>query len=85
MAAIVNSPVIVDAGKTSRRKIKDLKQGCGALINDVNDAVNQVSATLGDQADGKQLIPVVVIYRRKSRRGRRRGRRGLGGLFPIPF
>ena len=83
MAAIVNAPVIVDGGKVSRRKIKDLKQGCGPLINDVSDAIAQVTTSLGDQADGKQLIPVVVIYRRKSRG--RRGGRGGRGLFPVLF
>lgn len=85
MPPIVNAPVIVDAGRASRRKVRDLKQGCGPLINDVNDAVAQVTSSLGDQADGKQLVPVVVLIRKK-RRGKRRGRRrGVGGLFPLPL
>lgn len=87
MPPIVNAPVIVDAGKASRRKVRDLKQGCGPLLNDVHDAVAQVTASLGDQADGKQLVPVVVLIRKKRRGKRRgRGRRGLGGgLFPLLF
>lgn len=80
MPPIVNAPVIVDAGKASRRKIRDLKQGGGTLMTDVQDALAQVTASLGDQADGKQLIPVVVLIRRK-RKGKKR-RRG-GGLFPF--
>jgi hypothetical protein len=82
MAAVVNAPVIVDAGRASRRKIRDLKQGCGPLMNDVSDALNQVQTALGDQADGKQLVPVVVLYRKKSRKRRGGGR---GGVFPLLF
>lgn len=75
MAAVVNAPVILDLGKTKRRNIKDLKQGRGKLLGDIEDAMKEVSTSLGTQADGKQLVPVVLVYRKKSRR--------RGGLFPF--
>ena len=77
MEPIVNAPVILDLGKASRRNIRQLKEGGGKLLADVQDAMTQVTTSLGDQAQGKQLIPVVVLYRKKSRR-----RKG-GGLIPI--
>lgn len=82
MEPIVNAPVILDLGKTKKKNIKRLKRGQGKLVGDVQDAMREVTASLGDQADGKQLIPVVLVYRKKSR-GRRRGG---GGFFPLlPF
>jgi hypothetical protein len=77
MAAVLNAPVVLDLGKTKRKNVKNLKQGRGKLLADIEDAMKEVSTSLGDQADGKQLIPVVLIYRKKSRR------RGRGGFFPF--
>ncbi len=85
MPAIVNAPIILDAGKTSRKNIREVRQGRGKIMDDVQDAVSEVTASLGDQADGKQLIPVILVYSKKRRRsGGGGGRRG-GGLFPVLF
>ena len=78
MGPILNAPIILDLGKTKRRNIKDLRQGRGRLVGDIEDAMKEVSSSLGEQANGKQLIPVVLLYRKKSKR-----RRGGGGLFPL--
>jgi len=67
MGAILNAPVIVDIGKTSRSNIKDLKQGRGKLLVEVREAMDEVSASLGADADGKHLIPVVLVYKQKDR------------------
>ncbi len=76
MGPILNAPVILDLGKTKRKNIKQLRQGRGKLIGDIDEAMKEISQSMGSQADGKQLIPVVLLYRKKSKR------RG-GGLFPI--
>lgn len=77
---VANAPVILDLGKASRKSIKQLKRGKGKLLDDVQEAMREVQTTLGAQADGKQLIPVVLLYRKRSKR-----RRG-GALLPIlPF
>ena len=84
---VVNAPIVLDVGRASRKSIRQLSQGCGRLSSDVQDALNDVTASLGDEAEGKQLVPVIVIYRKKRRRKRRRGGgrgRGWGGLIP-PF
>jgi hypothetical protein len=79
MGAIMNAPVVLDLGKASRKNIRQLKEGQGKLLTDVQDALKEVTNSLGDKADGKQLVPVVLVYRKKARK-----RRG-GGLLPLLF
>lgn len=78
---LVVPPIVVDLGKTRRSRIKDLKRGRGKLVDEVHDVVTRVRDDLGPAAEGKQLIPVVIVYRRKAKKRRRRGR---GLPFPIP-
>jgi len=75
--AEITQPIVVDLGKVKKKRIRQLKRGRGPLVLDVQDVVNEVSASLGDEVAGKQLVPVVVLYRKKRRRG------GGGGLFPF--
>ena len=81
MGPILNAPIILELGKASRKQIKQMEEGRGRLIGDVHEAMAEVTASMGDQADGKQLVPVVLIYRKKNRRRRNRA----GGLFPVLF
>lgn len=66
--AEVTAPIIVNLGKKKRKAIKRLKRGKGAAMDEVMDVIDQVQANLGPQAEGKVLVPVVVIYRQKQRR-----------------
>jgi hypothetical protein len=77
MGAILNAPVILDLGKTKRKNIKKLKKGQGKLLGDVEDAMKEVTTALGDQVDDKHIVPVVLVYRKKTKKSRG------GGLFPI--
>ena len=84
---VVNAPIVLDVGRASRRNIRQLSSGGGRLNNDVQDALSDVTASLGEEAEGKQLVPVILVYRKKRRRKRSRGGgrgRGWGGLLP-PF
>jgi hypothetical protein len=80
MGAIVNAPIVLDVGKAKRKDIKNLEKGCGKIVVDVQDAVTEVTSSLGDQAEGKQFVPVVLVYRKK----RRRNKKG-NGLLPALF
>jgi hypothetical protein len=82
MGAIVNAPLILDLGRTRRKDVQDLRRGKGKLLGEVRDAIEEVTTSLGEQADGKQLIPVVLVYRRRARR---RSRRGLALPIRIPI
>ncbi len=66
----VVTPIIVSLGKKNKKQIKRLKRGKGGTMDQVLDVIDQVQANLGDQAAGKILVPIVVIYRRKQRRVR---------------
>jgi hypothetical protein len=68
--AEITTPIIVSLGKKKKKVIKRLKKGKGAAMDEVLDVVEQVQANLGDDAAGKVIVPVVVIYRQKMRRFR---------------
>jgi len=75
--AEVTQPIVVDLGKAKKKRIRQLKRGQGPLVLEVQDVINEVSASLGEEGSGKQLVPVVVLYRKKQRKDYR------GGLFPF--
>lgn len=66
----MTQPVIIDLGKQKRANLKDLKQGEGKLWDEVLDVVEEVKEMLGADADGKVLVPIVMLYQERS--GRRR-------------
>ena len=66
----MTQPVIIDLGKQRSRTLKDLKQGEGKLWDEVLDVVDEVKEMLGAEADGKVLVPIVLLYQERS--GRRR-------------
>jgi hypothetical protein len=68
--AEITTPIIVSLGKKKKKVIKRLKRGRGSAMDEVLDVVEQVQANLGDDAAGKVIVPVVVIYRQKMRRFR---------------
>jgi hypothetical protein len=75
----IQGPYIVDLGKASNRQIKALKRGEGKLQDEVEDAIYKVVAELKELDKGKPIVPIVLIYRKKRRRG------SSGGLLPFPL
>lgn len=71
------APIIIDLGKKRSKAIKDLKRGRGSLMDEVGQTVSEVLEGLGPEAQAKQPLPIVIIYRKKQKRRNR----GLGGLF----
>ena len=67
----VSTPIIVSLGKKKKKTIKRLKRGKGPAMDEVNDVIAQVQANLGDHADGKLIVPVVILYKEKQRGLRR--------------
>ncbi len=67
--AQMTAPVVVTLGKQSRKRIRQLKRGRGKLIKEVSDVVEQVRAGFGQQGEDKVFVPVVLVYRRRPRRG----------------
>jgi hypothetical protein len=63
----METPIVLDLGKKKRKAIKDLKKGRGKLMDEVQAALNQMKATLGADAEGKTILPIVVVYREKKK------------------
>jgi Family of unknown function (DUF6200) len=62
------APVVVSLGKQRRKRIRQLKRGRGKLMREVAQVLDQVRGSFGDHAEGKLLVPVVLVYRQKRRR-----------------
>ena len=61
-------PIVLDLGKVKRKQIKRLKQGTGPLLDEVHEAIASVRDELADEAEGKELVPVVLLYERKRKK-----------------
>lgn len=75
----VTQPIIVDLGKQRPKRIKALKKGEGKLWDEVGQVLEEVKANLGEDADGKVMVPVILVYRKQARRARR------GGIPMLPL
>lgn len=73
-AAPGRPPIVLDVGKKRRKAIKALKRGRGSVMADVEQIVEDVRAELGAGAapQGKEIVPLVLIYRQTRRRRARR-------------
>jgi hypothetical protein len=60
-------PVVVDLGKKKTKDIKALKRGEGKLMEDVQRVIQEVRANSTELA-GKELVPVVILYRKMPKR-----------------
>lgn len=79
---IAERSVVVSLGSTRRKRIKQLKRGTGKLVGEVRTAVEIAAGSLGQDLEGKTLVPVVLVYReRSSSKKRRRG--GELGICPL--
>jgi hypothetical protein len=62
--------VVIDMGRVRSQKIEDLKDGVGPLIDEVDETLGRVQNHYADELKGKEILPVVLIYKRKARRSR---------------
>jgi hypothetical protein len=75
--AELNRPVVVDLGKQKRKRVKQLKQGRGPLVADVDATIAEVRRQMGATAGAKEFVPVVVVFERKQKK--------RGAKMPLPF
>jgi len=61
------APVVVDLGKQKNKDLRALKNGEGPLMHDVSRVVDEVRARSSELAN-KELVPVVVLYRKKPKK-----------------
>ena len=64
----VTTPVIIGMGKTKKKHIKRLKKGKGRLMDEVVDVLDEVAEELGDDLDGKVMVPIIIVYKEKKKK-----------------
>ena len=74
-------PIIIDLGKVGKKKVRQFKEGRGEIAAEVQQILNETRSNLGADAAGKELVPIVLVYKQKKRGGR--GGKKLG--LPFPF
>jgi hypothetical protein len=67
-ATEMTQPVIIDLGRQKASSLRDLKKGEGKLWEEVLDVAEEVKEMLGTEAEGKVLIPIIMLYKEKSNR-----------------
>ena len=70
MARASTTPIVVELGSVKKKRIKDLACGKGKIQADVDRVMATVQENLGAEAEGKILVPVVMVYKKKRKRGR---------------
>ena len=70
MSAEPANPIFIDLGSKKKSKIKKLKRGEGKARGEIERVIESVRAELATEADGKVLVPIVIIYRQKPKRRR---------------
>lgn len=68
VTAEMAQPIIIDLGKQQSHKIKDLKEGEGELWDEVLEVVEEAKDMLGAEVEGKMLVPLIMIYEKRSAR-----------------
>jgi predicted phage gp36 major capsid-like protein len=65
-----STPIVVDLGATSRKRIRELKRGEGKLKAELQEVIEQIRAQLGADAENKELVPIVLVYSRRKKQPR---------------
>ena len=66
--AEMSQPIIIDLGRQKPSQIKDLKEGEGELWDETLDVIEEAKEMLGAEVEGKMLIPIILLYEKKSPR-----------------
>lgn len=66
----VVTPVIVDMGKLSKKKLKTFKKGKGPLMDEVLEILESVALEMGEDATEKVFVPIVMVYEKKEKKKR---------------
>jgi hypothetical protein len=61
-------PIIIDLGRKKSSQIKDLKEGEGELWDEILEVVEEAKEMLGPDVEGKVLMPLILIYEKRSTR-----------------
>lgn len=65
------NPIVIDLGKTTKKRIKALRNGRGKLVGEIAEAVAEVRSHLSEDEKNALAIPVVLLYKKKSKSAKR--------------
>jgi hypothetical protein len=65
---VSQAPIVIDLGKVRGKRIKQLKQGEGPLVAEVEEVLRKLRQQADGELVGKQLLPVVLLYQKKRKK-----------------
>lgn len=65
---LTKTPIIVDLGKVPNKNLRKLKEGRGKLMDELRTTLDEVVKEMGKDLDGKEILPVVLVYGRKRKK-----------------
>jgi hypothetical protein len=68
----------LDLGKTKKKRIKQLREGAGPLVAEIQALVE---ARVGSDTSG-DVLPIVILFERKKKKSKDLGVPGLNALLP---
>ncbi|HTQ78848.1 MAG TPA: hypothetical protein VMM92_02545 [Thermoanaerobaculia bacterium] len=68
------APILLDLGKIKGKTLRQFKEGTGPLVGEIQQILVEIRQNLGPEAANKELVPIVIVYRKKRKRAG-------GGLF----
>ena len=73
----VTEPIIINMRKQPKKRIKKLLKGRGKLWDEVVDVIDEVRIILGDEIEGNTILPIILVYGKKTKKKRMRNLLGL--------
>ena len=73
----VTEPIIINLRKQPKKRIKKLLKGRGKLWDEVVDVIDEVRIILGDEIEGNTILPIILVYGKKTKKKRMRNLLGL--------
>lgn len=73
----VTEPIIINLRKQPKKRIKKLLKGRGKLWVEVVEVIDEVRIMLGDEIEGKTILPIILVYGKKAKKKRMRNLLGL--------
>ena len=72
-------PILIDLGKIRGKVVRQFREGCGELVGEVQHVLAETRKNLGSDAAGKELVPIVLVYRKKPKRRKNK----VSRMFPF--
>jgi hypothetical protein len=72
-------PILIDLGKIKGKVVRQFREGRGELVGEIQHVLAETRKNLGAEATGKELVPIVLVYKKKAKRKKSK----VSGMFPF--